>query len=99
MQADEPQCTPVGWGQKTRAERDGLVSVGEKCFSREVLPNLSSEEVRLVRKALHNEANSMEQRQGQKEGDVHITIMKNRGCESKERLFSATQSGQGRARH
>lgn len=73
--------------------------MGEECFSREALPNLSSEEVRLVRKAVHNEVNSMEQRQEQKEGALHTTIMKNRGCRSKERLFSATQSGQSRAGH
>lgn len=72
-------------------------SAGEKCFSRKVLPNLSSEKVRLVRKAVHNEVNSKEQ--GQEEGSLHTTLLKNRGCRSKERLVFATQSGQGRAGH
>lgn len=81
------QCAPAGQGQKTRAERDGLVW-GRECFSREEAPNLSSEEVRLVRKAVHSKANGVSG--GGTEGSLH-SIMKNRGCRSKER------PGKGRA--
>lgn len=65
--------------------------MGGKCFSRKVLPNLTSE-VRLVRKALPNEADSMEQRQGQKEGSLHTTILKNRGLQEQgEAAFCNTE--------
>lgn len=102
METDTEEDEPPSVLLQDRAGRPGQrgmdSSVGEKCLPREVLPNLSAEEVRLVGKAVHNEANSMGQRQGEKEGDLHTTNMY-RGCRSKERLLSATQSGQGRAGH
>lgn len=62
--------------------------------------NLSSEEVRPDRKAVHSEANGVEQRQGQRKGLAHHYPEKQRLREQGEAGFCSTEwPGQGRAGH